>query len=287
MLRMHSLLLVALTMLFSPVTLAAPGDAPADAALPRWEWGVGAGAAWLSDYPGSAHESAFALPYPWLVLRSERAELGRSGLRGILTRSPHYRVDFTLGANPPSESKDNPERQGMSDLDAVLKPGVYLQWRTLLDDAGRWRLDLKMPVRMAFRLDERLRSYPVGAEVEPGLSIARRFGENVEWTLGGNIGFAEAGYNDFYYGVPASAATPTRPAYVAGGGYTGNNLSTRLNVKRGRLSTGFYVSVDFVGRASFTGSPLVAVDEGYAVGSYFNWQIARSQRTIAGDAQDE
>lgn len=275
----------------SQSAFAATGDAPADllkdVPLPRWEWGVGIGGAWLRDYPGSQHETLYALPYPWFVLRSERAELGRGGARGILFRSPTTELDFTLSGNPPSESDDNEERKGMPDLDAVLEPGLRLRWRTLLDDAGRWRLDLRLPVRMAFTLDERLRAFPLGAHAEPGFALTRRVTAEWSWSVTGSVGFAEHANNDYYYGVPASAVTPIRPAYEPGGGYTGWDLGGRLSWKRGNLGTGTFIRAEYIGDAVFADSPLVATDWGFSVGAYVNWRLGRSRRSIGGDELEE
>lgn len=281
------LLLLSLLAAGAPSASAAPGDAPPAVDLPRWEWGVGLGAAWLRDYPGSAHQSAYALPYPWFVWRSERAEIGRGGARGVLVHSPRYQIDFTLGANPPSDSENNPERKGMPDLDAVIEPGLRLQWRTLLDDAGRWRLDLRLPARMAYHLDERLRAFPLGVHTEPGIAFSRLLAPGLRWGISASLGFAEARYNNFYYGVPPSAATPDRPAYDAGSGYTGAGVGTSLGWKHGRLATGLFLRVDLIDGASYIDSPLVTTREGYGVGGYFNWRIDRSRRSVSGDALEE
>ncbi|MFZ5722881.1 MAG: MipA/OmpV family protein [Pseudomonadota bacterium] len=250
--------------------------------LPRWEWGLGIGGAWLSDYPGSEHETPYVLPYPWFVWRSERAELGRGGARGILFRAPRAEIALTLSGNPPSRSDDNPERAGMPDLDAVLEPGLLLRWGTLLDDAGRWRLSLRLPLRMAYRLDEHLRAFPLGGHSEPGLTLNRQVTPQFSWALTAATGIAEPAWHDYYYGVPVSAATADRPAYKAPGGYSGWSVGGRLSWRRGGLAGGVYLSADHVGDAVFAGSPLVATPWGHAVGAHLNWRLGQSGQTIGG-----
>lgn len=266
---------------------AAAGPAAAaatpDGALPRWEWGVGIGAAWLRDYPGSTHESAYALPYPWFVWRSGHAEIGREGARSALYRSAATAIDFTLTANPPSRDKDNPERAGMPALDAVVEPGLRGRWRVPLDDAGQWQLDFRLPVRMAYTFDERLRSDALGVHAEPGIALTHRVAPGWSWSLSAAAGFAESDCNDYYYGVPATESTPTRPAYHARGGYTGWQAGGRVAWQRRDFSGGAFLRVENVGGAVFSDSPLVSTPWGYTVGFNLSWRIGQSRRTVNDD----
>lgn len=249
--------------------------------LPRWEWGVGLAAAYLRDYPGSSHTGAYALPWPWFVWRSDRVEIGREGGRGILYRSAQQELDFTLTANPPSDSGDNPERAGMQALDTVIEPGLRMRWRYTLDDAGKWRLGLALPVRFALAMDSRLRSHALGAHIEPGMSIDRALAPGWNWGASMAVGFAEAGYADYYYGVSAADATPARPLYAAGGGYTGWSVSTRVSYRHDRLSAGVFARLENVADAGFADSPLVTTANGLTVGGNVSWRFGQSREMVA------
>jgi len=271
-LRAGSCLLAALLCL--PASHAA-GPPP----LPRWEWGLGLGAAHLRDYPGSSHSSTYALPLPWFVWRSERAEVGREGGRGTLYRSRVQEIDFTLAANPPSDIDDNPERAGMEELDAVLEPGLRARWRFPLGSG--WRFGIQLPVRYALTLDDRLRSAGLGLHAEPGISIDRNWMPGWNWSASLAAGFSEADYTDYYYGVPAADATPVRPAYSAGGGYAGWQASTRIGWRRGDLTTGVFVRYEHVGDAVFRDSPLVTREHGVTTGLTLMWRLGQSRETVS------
>lgn len=273
------------SLLTCAATMARAADeapvAPKD--LPRWEWGLGVGAAWLRDYPGSRHYSAYALPVPWITWRSPRGEVGRDGARGILYRNLRSELDFTLAANPPSSSADNPERAGMQKLDAVIETGLRGRWRYWLGSDQRWRLDLRLPVRLAFPVDSHLRSHLLGVHAEPGILLERRVDPHWSWGVSAAIGFAEKDYHQYYYGVSAIDARPTRPAYVAEGGYSGWQVGGRLSWRKENFTGGLFLRIENVAGAGFADSPLVSTDWGYTIGTHASWRLGQSQRTIGGD----
>lgn len=249
--------------------------------VPRWEWGLALAAAHLRDYPGSSHNDTYALPLPWFVWRSERVEVGREGGRGILYRTPQRELSFTLVANPPANNDDNPERAGMQSLDAVVEPGLRMRWRFPLGDSGRWRVGASLPVRYAVAVDEQFRSHGLGVHAEPGLSLDRTMEHGWSWGLSASVGFAEAGYSGYYYGVTAADATAARPVYDAPGGYSGWSANTRLMYRQDRLSTGVFLRYENIADASFAGSPLVTTDHGVTIGYLLSLRLGESQERIA------
>lgn len=257
------------------------GTAADSHTVPRWEWGFALAAAHLRDYPGSSHSDTYALPLPWFVWRSERVEVGREGGRGILHRTPQRELSFTLVANPPSDSADNPERAGMAGLDTVIEPGLRLRWRFPLDDRGHWRIGASVPVRYGVAIDGRLRSQGLGVHSEPGVSLDRTMERGWSWGLSASVGFAEAGYSGYYYGVSAADATPARPAYAASGGYAGWSTNTRLMYRQDRLSTGVFLRYENIADASFADSPLVTTDHGVTIGYLLSWRLGESKERIA------
>jgi outer membrane scaffolding protein for murein synthesis (MipA/OmpV family) len=283
-LRPRSWLSAGLAALLSLSAFGVPGafadpDETAPAA-PRWEWGLGIAGAWLRDYPGSRHESAYGLPYPWFVVRSERVEVGREGGRGILFRDPRNQLEFTLSGNPPSDTQDNPERAGMDELDAVLEPGLRARRRYLLGDEGQWQFDLRLPVRLAFAVDGQLRSERIGVHAEPGLALRRSLGPHWSVTGVAALGFAEAGYHGYYYDVTPAEATAWRQAYDADGGYSGWQVGARIGWQDGDRSGGLFLRVENVADAAFADSPLVSTPWGYTVGFNLSWRLGKSAARV-------
>lgn len=249
--------------------------------VPRWEWGVALAGAHLRDYPGSSHRDSYALPLPWFIWRSDRVEVGREGGRGVLYRTAQRQLDFTLVANPPADNDDNPERAGMEPLDAVIEPGLRARMRFELDDAGRWRLDLRLPVRYALAIDDRLRTRGIGVHSEPGVSLDLKMTPQWSWGASASVGFAEAGYADYYYGVAPVDATAIRPVYAAQGGYTGWSVNTRVMLRRERLQTGVFVRYENIDGATFDNSPLVTTMHGLTLGLLASWRFGESSETLA------
>lgn len=262
--------------LLALATTAAADDA-VPAGEPRWEWGLGLGAAWLRDYPGSGHYGAYALPYPWITWRSERVRLGREGGRGVLWRTPAFTLDAVLSANPPSDTGDNPERAGMDDLDALVEPGLRLRWRTWTSGSG-WRIDTRLTLRQSYAVDGGLQS--LGGRVEPGFSAEHAL--RGRWSWGGSItaSFGERGWQDYFYGVDPEFATPDRPAYEAPGGFGGMQYNLRLS-RRGDATAGsLFVRLEDLTGASFIDSPLVSERHGWSVGINLTRRMGASRQQV-------
>lgn len=265
-------------------TVASEPSRPAAAEqdVPHWEWGLGVAAAWLRDYPGSRHYGAYGLPYPWFTWRSDRIQVGREGTRGILWRGNGIALDAVLNANPPADPGDNPERAGMATLHALVEPGLRLRWRAWDSQDGRWRLDLRLPVRMSYMVYNG-GFHALGRRIEPGLSIERRLNGPWSWSASTAATFADGSYQDYFYGVDAAEVTPTRPAYEAAGGFGGLQAGLRLSWRGAESRAGVFVRIESLHGASFADSPLVSTPVGITAGLNWSRRFGASRRVVDSD----
>ena len=58
--------------------------------------------------------------------------------------------------------------------------------------------------------------------------------------------FADSGYHAYYYTVEPAYATAARPAYSAGGGYSGSTLTVGLSKTYKQFIFNAFVSADFL-----------------------------------------
>ena len=116
---------------------------------PLWELGVGVTALYFPDYPGSDQSSAYGLPFPYFVYRGDFFKADRDGIRGVFVDSHRIELNLSVGASLPVNSDQNRARQGMPDLQPTVEIGPALDihlWRT---GDRRYKLDLRLPVRIA------------------------------------------------------------------------------------------------------------------------------------------
>ena len=80
-----------------------------------------------------------------------------------------------------------------------------------------------------------------------------------------------------------SEATATRPAYQAGGGYSGTQFIAALSKRFPRYWVGGYVRYDSLQAAAFDDSPLVSRRAYLAGGVGVAWIIGESGHTVTVD----
>ncbi|MBI3899359.1 MAG: MipA/OmpV family protein [Gammaproteobacteria bacterium] len=273
---MHKIIIRCGLLLVALSSLAAHG-----AELPLWEAGLGVAGLSIPDYRGSDERSQFLLPLPYVVYRGENWKVDREGLRGDLFRSNRLRLDLSFSAGPPSKSDDDDgARAGMPELDPTFEAGPAL--RIQLDDREQddQRWSLVLPVRWVAASDFR-HAESLGWVFSPYLRYARR--DLIPgWTLDSSIGFMYAGerYHNYYYDVTDEFATPARPAYDAGRGYSGSRVTAAISKRFDRFWVGGFVRYDYLGGAVFDDSPLVRTDHSLMIGGGIAWIFARSAETV-------
>lgn len=255
------------------------GAARAD--LPLWEAGIGVGAVSFNHYRGSAERSAYALPIPYLVYRGEFLQADRDGVRGIFANSERLKLDMSLSASVPVRSSGDTVRAGMPGLKPTLEAGPSLELKLWRSEDKRRALDLRLPVRAAFTVENSPRY--VGLVASPHLNLDWRDPFGAEgWNLGLLAGpiFADRRQHGYFYDVDARDATASRPAYRAAGGYSGSQALAALSKRYPKLWLGAFVRYDTLAGARFVDSPLVERKHAWSAGVGVSWILGESAQRV-------
>lgn len=260
--------------------VAAAWPCSAQEELPLWEAGLGIGVVSAPHYRGSDERRAYVLPIPYFIYRGERLRLDRRGLRNELFEGTSASIDFSASLGLPARSQGNDARAGMPDLDPTLEIGPSFNVR-LYENAPRDRLlTLRMPLRAVIATDLSSANY-IGWVFLPHLAYDLR---NVRdgWNIGLSAGpiFAANRYHDYYYAVPSEFATPTRPAYDAGAGYSGFSTGIVFSRRYPGYWFGTFIRYDNLHGAVFDNSPLVRQSYAVIAGIAVSKIVARSERTV-------
>ena len=271
--------------LFFALLLAHPAAAEQK---PEWEFGLGATGIQLPDYRGSEESRGYVLPFPYVIYRGEHLRVDRQGMRGIFFESDRVELNLSLSATPPVDSSDNRARQGMPDLDPTLEIGPRLDVTLARDRAREWSFELRVPVRAVIATDLSHTQH-VGYTAYPHLHLFTRpeLG-GVKWNLGIQAGplYATREYHQYFYSVDSQFATPERPAYAAGGGYSGALALVSLTRRFPRFWVGGFVRYDTLKGAAFEPSPLVTRDHALMAGIAVAYVFAESSRKVEVDVDE-
>lgn len=266
-------------------TASAPADSPGPVkrtiSRPVWEAGLGMTALSLPDYRGADKSRSYLLPLPYLAYRGPRFSVDRGGLKAELLDRGRLEMDFSVNLSVPVRSDGNPARAGMPSLRPALEIGPQLLTDLWRSGDGRQKLQLQLPLRYAFVLSTSTRD--AGFIFHPRLSLdLRDFAGYPGWHAGAIAGpmFATARQHDYFYTVAPQYATAGRPAYEAGGGYSGMQLTLSLSKRFARHWFGAFLRADWLGGAVFADSPLVQRKTTVAAGFAFIWIFAESAERV-------
>lgn len=232
--------------------------------LPKLE--VGAGAALLArpDYRGSAQASSTVFPAPYLVYRGERLQLSREGLIARLFKTEDFRLSLSLSASLPGHESRDSLRRGMPDLLPTFEAGPSLDW-FLGEAGGDWQLRLPVRAVAAANFEE---ADGIGWVVHPHLHFRHR-AQQGDWALETAAGagplWASQKYHRYFYAVEPQYATPERPAYDPGSGYSGARATAYLGLRHGAWRLGLGVTHDVLDGAVMEDSPLVETEQATVV----------------------
>jgi len=267
-----SLSFAALSMLAA--SAFAQGTAPEASALdepgrPRWEAGLVAGGGRLSDYPGSAQTHTRGIAVPLFIYRGPVLRVDQSGIRGRFVSSSNW--DFDLSATAAFNAKNNDARQGMPALDYLFGVGPQWVYKGLQTPSGGPSLHLKFRALMSTNLrhvDQR------GFSFDPELRwrLTPFGGSSTALTLSLQPTWATRSLHRYFYQVDASYATPTRPAYDAGGGYLGTSVGVGLTGRRSD-SLSWFIGAHAMSLhgAANAGSPLLRDKSNFNIGAGIVW----------------
>lgn len=251
--------------------------AQSEDAPPRWEVGAFAMGVSQQAYPGAGEQLGRGLALPYLLYRGRwlRADGDTVGVRAARTQA--WELDVGAAASFGGGGDEIAARRGMRRLGTLVEFGPRLKWRLgeTPDDGSGWRLQL--PARAVFDLSDRLRHR--GWALEPELIHTWRAHGGWRGSLGFGAIVADRALADTFYGVSASDATASRPAYQARSGLVAWRLSASLNKNLNRDWRVFgFVRADTVSGAANRASPLVRQNTGATVGIGVGTTLARSSQ---------
>lgn len=259
------------------VFLLAAGRSSAEP-KPLWELGVGFSALSTPDYIGSDERREWYVPFPYFVYRGQILRADRDSLRGRLVSSERFEVEVSFNGTIPVDSSRNRARRGMPDLDFSGEVGPRLRWYLHRPRDIPRQLYLDWPVRPVFVSDFTYVDY-IGWTSSPALHYeGRHLGWNVDAISG--VEFADASYNQYFYGVDKKYVTPTRPAYQADAGYGGVRLAFGISRRMGRFFLGAFTRYLNLAGATFENSPLVRTEHSVMGGVAIAWVFHESSTLV-------
>jgi outer membrane protein len=252
---------------------------------PLWELGVGFSALLLPDYRGSDEYRVYPLPYPHFIYRGDVLKVDENKISGRIFKTDRILLDVSIYGYLPVKSSNNTAREGMPDLDPTFEIGPAIKINLLESKEDKYRLSLAMPVRAVFSTDFSSVRYE-GWVFSPRINFEKD--DIIEQTgldLGISAGpmFADSGYHEYFYTVESEYATIARPAYCAGGGYSGSTLSIGLSKEYKQFIFSAFVSADFLQGAVFENSPLVKTDTSIMTGISLTWVFFKSAKMVTTD----
>ena len=263
------------------LALLLPALACAGENKPLWEIGAGVAAFSFPAYRGSDKVHNFVMPVPYFVYHGDFLKADRHGIRGSLFDSDRVDLTLSLSASPPTKSDDVTARAGMANLKPTAEFGPEIDFTLWRSDSHARFLKLRLPARAAFTLERSPRD--IGWIFSPNLNMdVTDLPGMPGWNLGLVAGpiYASKKQHDYFYGVTPQYATAMRPAYSAGGGYSGSQFLASLSKRFDKTWVGAFVRYDSLRGAAFLDSPLVERRNFAAAGVAVSWVIDESKTRV-------
>lgn len=251
------------------------------ATRPLWEVGAGVAALSLPNYRGSDARQTLVLPLPYLIYRGEVLRADREGLRCLLFDGERVQINVSLNGSIPVDSEGDPARRGMPDLDPAVELGPTVNVRLWRSADRKARLEMRLPVRTAITVSSSPQQ--IGWLFSPNLLLDIRDPAGLAgWNLGVQAGpyFQDREYNAYFYSVRPAEATAVRPAYAAGGGYSGSQAMLTLSRRFPRWWVGGFVRYDTLAGAEIEDSPLVRRSDAVSAGLAVSWVFRESATRV-------
>jgi len=250
---------------------------------PLWELGMGGGATYTPDYPGSNQNHLWAIPFPFAVYRGEILHSDRrGGTRARILQSASYEINFSAGGGLPSSSDSNTARDGMPNLEWLGELGPRIMF-DLYSRPEEVLLRFGFPIRAAFSTNfEHLTDH--GYLIAPELLYDRPhlFGSNLDAYALFTVNFSDRRFADYFYGVEPAYATAARPAYTSRAGYLLSDLTLGLVAPVESLNLKIMSSMTFESLAGSanTASPLFKSPFNFTASIVLIWVFAQSSDKV-------
>lgn len=245
---------------------------------PLWEIGVGLGLLQMPDYRGSDDNRLYLLPYPYLVYRGDILKIDEQRISGQIFKTDRILLDFSGFGSVPVKSSNNDARNGMEDLDPTFELGPALKIKLWENKEDKFKLSLSLPVRAFFSTDFSSVRHE-GWVFSPRINLVKDdliSGTGLNMGISAGPMFADSGYHAYFYTVEPQYATAIRPAYSAGGGYSGSTLTVGLSKAYKQFIFSAFASADFLQGAVFEDSPLVKRETSIMSGISVSWILFKS-----------
>jgi len=255
---------------------------PAQAEIkPKWELGVGLAAIDFPLYRGADERRSYLLPVPYFQYHGEILQLSRDRMRALFFHRGPVELDFSVNGAVPVNSSDSVARKGMPDLDPTLEIGPSLNVHLYFEERRSTNLDLRLPLRKVIATNFS-RFEQQGWLFQPQLALDFRNVRQSGWNFGllGSLIYADERYHQYFYDVAPQYATATRPAYSAGGGYSGAQVMTTFSRRYDSFWIGGFAKWDDLNGAAFVDSPLVKSRQSFAVGLMVSWILFSSDKRV-------
>ncbi len=260
--------------------------APARADEPLWEAGGGVAVVHFPDYRGSDEARAYALPLPYFIYRGEIFRVTRDGVRAQLLEVRRFEFDLSANGSVPVDSSKNRARAGMKDLKPTLEIGPLARFHLWQTADGEYDLELRVPLRASLTYGGGTGVRDIGWSSTPNLNLdwkPKRFGGRMNVGLLAGPLYGDRRLNGYFYDVPATDATTTRPAYRAPGGYGGWQAIAAVSHRVDKLWVGGFVKFDSLAGAAYADSPLVTRRQQLSGGLGIAYVFAESSRRVDRD----
>lgn len=234
----------------------------------HWEIGVGFTTVSVPDYIGSNDSRILAVPYPYIIYRSENFRFDRGEASRSLFNSERWLVDISLSGSFPT-SDNNDARRDMPDLDAIGEIGPALKYIAYKSETERFRIELELPLRAAIATD--IRSFEhVGWRSDLSLSFLHQQGP---WSSVIRTGFMYSNdrFHNYIYGVEQQFVTGDRSFFDADSGYMGWQLQNILRYRRDRLRATLFLNYYNINNSKINNSSLVERKDSYTAGINIAW----------------
>lgn len=267
----------------SGLTACVAGETNGPPALPRWEVGLFGLGSRLPYYRGSDEYRWYVFPVPYFIYRGDYIQADREGVRGLFYKGTWVETELSMSGNPPVRDGSG-VREGMPELDPLIEMGPAIRL-FLYRGKKLSALYLEAAARAVASID--MDNFSPGYEGErAALSVVlARFTPRAgsPWNAGlkSGVEFADNQYHSYFYDVEEACATPGRPVYHSGGGYSGATISGWLSRKLfDGVSISAFARLENCEGTVYEDSPLVRSKNNVTFGAALSWKIAESSTMV-------
>jgi len=244
------------------------------------EGGMGSILVNLPTYPGSADQSTYVLPLPYIFYKDDNVTIDREGLIGNLFESEKWHLDISLSAGIPVNSSESSARLGMPDLDWTIEAGprllYYLSRVQKRSDYIRGLIYLRKAMSTDISYINQIGwKAGLGIEMKTNFTIGKN--SKLTWTNNLTMNWASKDYLDYYYTVHESYANVSRPEFSSSSGYASTTISSGFVFKYKQLQLTSFVSYQNFSGSQSIESPLVERNSNLMISTGIVWILSSSR----------